>query len=150
MVLRSITCKVIDSGTSSDHDGGMSDSVPAYAVAYLVNVKFGDEVVRYMREIDDTLSPFGGEFLIHGGETSVREGNWGDGALVVIRFPNMDAASRWYDSDNYQRILALRVNNSDSTTALVQGVAPGHTGAKRVEELLARGGQRHPSRLPAA
>jgi hypothetical protein len=42
----------------------------------------------------------------------------------------------WYDSSDYQRILSLRLNNSDSITALVEGVAPGHTGAKRVDELL--------------
>jgi hypothetical protein len=32
--------------------------------------------------------------------------------------------------------VALRESNSDSIVALVEGVAPGHTGAKRVDELL--------------
>jgi uncharacterized protein (DUF1330 family) len=114
----------------------MSDSVPAYAVAFLRDVELGDDVFRYMREIDDTLTPFGGTFIIHGGDADVREGDWGDGALVVIRFPDMASASGWYESANYQRILPLRVTHSRSTTALVHGVARGHTGAKRVEELL--------------
>ena len=42
----------------------------------------------------------------------------------------------WYESADYQRILPLRLNNSDSIAALVEGVAPGHTGAMRVDELL--------------
>lgn len=114
----------------------MTTSLPAYAVAYLRNVDLCDEVIRYMREIDSTFTPFGGEFMIHGGDVDVREGRWGDGALVMIRFPDMDSATDWYDSDAYQRILPLRTNNSDSITVLVPGVAPGHTGAKRAEELL--------------
>lgn len=116
----------------------MSESVPAYAVALLRNVDLGDDVIRYMREIDDTLIPFDGTFIIHGGAVDVREGDWADAALVVIRFPDMNSASRWYDSADYQRILPLRVSHSDSTTALVEGVSPGHTGAKRVAELLGR------------
>jgi uncharacterized protein (DUF1330 family) len=110
--------------------------VPAYAIAYLRNVDFGDEIIRYMREIDATLQPFGGEFVIHGGRVDVREGDWGSGDLVAIRFPDNDAAVGWYESADYQRIAALRENNSDSTVALVEGVAPGHTGAKKVEEML--------------
>jgi uncharacterized protein (DUF1330 family) len=110
-------------------------TVPAYAVAQLRDVDFGDDVIRYMREIDATMAPFGGEFIIHGGDLDVREGEW-DGALVVIRFPSREAAVAWYESPDYQRILPLRVDNSSSTALLVDGVAPGHTGAKRVAELL--------------
>lgn len=115
----------------------MTESVPAYAVACLRAVNFGDDIIRYMREIDSTMAPFGGEFIIHGGDADVREGNWGDGTLVVLRFPDMESAARWYDSEEYQRILPLRTENAESITALVQGVAPGHTGAKRVAELEA-------------
>jgi uncharacterized protein (DUF1330 family) len=110
--------------------------VPAYAIAYLRDVDFGDDIIRYMREIDATLEPFGGEFVIHGGRADVREGDWGGGDLVAIRFPDRDAAAGWYESADYQRIAPLRENNSDSIVALVEGVAPGHTGAKKVDEML--------------
>jgi uncharacterized protein (DUF1330 family) len=113
----------------------MTDSVPAYAVAYLRDVDFNEEIIRYMREIDATLTPFGGEFIVHGGRLTAVEGEW-DGTLVIIRFPDADAATRWYESPGYQRILPLRVDNSSSIAALVEGVGPGHSGAKRVEELL--------------
>jgi uncharacterized protein (DUF1330 family) len=110
--------------------------VPAYAIAYLREVDFGDDVIRYMRDIDATLKPFGGQFLIHGGRVDVREGDWGDGDLVVIAFPDNDAAVGWYESADYQRIATLRTNNSNSIAAIVEGVAPGHTGAKKADELL--------------
>lgn len=114
----------------------MSNRIPAYAICVLRDVDFGDDVIRYMREIDATLEPFGGEFIIHGGHTEVLEGQW-DGALVMIRFPDRDAAQQWYASADYQRILPLRVDHSASITFIVDGVKPGHTGAAKVEELLA-------------
>ena len=121
----------------------MADPIPSYALAYLRNVDFGADIIRYMREIDDTLRPFGGEFLVHGGRVDVREGDvrvgdFGDGTLVLIGFPDSDGAARWYDSADYQRILPLRMRNSDAITALLEGVAPGHTGATKVTELLAQ------------
>jgi uncharacterized protein (DUF1330 family) len=109
--------------------------IPTYAVAYLRDVVFGADIIRYMREIDDTLTPFDGEFIVHGGQVDAKEGQW-DGALVIIRFPGRDAAARWYESADYQRILPLRVNHSSSMVAFVEGVAPGHTGNKKVDELL--------------
>lgn len=115
----------------------MTERVPCYAVAYLRDVVFGDEVIEYMRQIDDTLAPFGGEFVVHGGDLDVREGSW-DGALVIIRFPDRPSAVQWYESTDYQRILPLRLNNSRSMAALVEGVKPGHTGRDRADELLAR------------
>jgi uncharacterized protein (DUF1330 family) len=115
----------------------MPEPIPAYAVAYLRDVTVGDDIIRYLREIDDTLRPFGGEYLVHGGRIDAREGHW-DGSLVVIRFPDHDSAARWYESGDYQRILPLRLNNSTSMAAIVEGVKAGHTGSAKVDELLGR------------
>lgn len=116
----------------------MSDRVPAYAVGYLHDVHLNDALFTYMREMDATLQPFGGEFLIHGGELSAVEGEWG-GSLVVIRFPDRDAARSWYESPGYRRILPLRQENSTSMVAIIDGVGPGHTGTSKVEQLIAAG-----------
>lgn len=121
----------------------MSDRVPAYAVGYLSDVHLNDALFTYMREMDATLEPFGGEFIIHGGELSAVEGQWG-GSLVVIRFPDRDAAQRWYESPRYQRILPLRQENSTSMVAIIDGVGPGHTGAGKVEQLIAAVAAGHP------
>jgi len=115
----------------------MSEQIPAYAVGYLRDVVLGDDIIRYMREIDATLEPFGGEFIVHGGRIEAVEGEW-DGDLVIIRFPDRASAIRWYESADYQRILPLRVDNSRSMAAIVDGVKPGHTGSAKVAELLAR------------
>jgi uncharacterized protein (DUF1330 family) len=115
----------------------MPERIPAYAVAYMRDVVLNDDVIRYMREIDATLEPFGGEFIVHGGHIEAVEGQW-DGTLVIIRFPDRTSAMRWYESADYQRILPLRVQNSHSITAVVDGVKPGHTASARADELLAQ------------
>jgi uncharacterized protein (DUF1330 family) len=49
----------------------MTEPAPAYAIAYLRDVTFGDDIIRYLREIDDTLKPYGGEYLVHGGRSTL-------------------------------------------------------------------------------
>lgn len=70
------------------------------------------EVVQYIETIQDTLDRFGGRCLVHGPEVTVLEGEW-PGTLVIIEFPDRDAATRWYESPAYQAILPYRTNNID-------------------------------------
>ncbi len=100
----------------------------AYAVAHLRSVDLNAEVVAYLRRIDATLGPFGGRFLVHGVRPEVREGEW-PGDLVVIGFPDLDAARAWYDSPAYQEILPLRTRNSAGVALLVDGVPEGYRAA---------------------
>lgn len=46
----------------------MTDNPPAYAIAYLRQVDFGEAIVDYLQRIDATLAPHGGHFLVHGGQ----------------------------------------------------------------------------------
>jgi uncharacterized protein (DUF1330 family) len=97
----------------------------AYALAHLRNVDMGPEIAEYVRGIDATLAPFGGRFLIHGGETTVLEGSW-PGDLIVIEFPDRSAAHAWYRSAEYQRILRLRREHAQGDVIIVDGVPEGH------------------------
>lgn len=108
-------------------------SVNAYAVAHLRTVDLGDDIVRYIETIDDTLVPYGGRFLVHGVEPEVMEGPF-PGNLVVIEFPDMERARAWYHSAEYQAILPLRTENSDGSAILVQGTPPGY----RATDFLAK------------
>lgn len=109
-------------------------TAPAYAIGYLREVRVGPEILGYLERIDATLAPFGGEFVVHGGAMSPREGEW-DGDIVIIRFPSRDAATSWYDSPDYQEILRLRTASSTGMVTIVEGVLPGHRGADKLVEL---------------
>lgn len=109
---------------------------PAYAVAYLREVDFGADIIEYLQRIDATLAEYGGRFLIHGGDLTPAEGEWG-GDLVVIAFPDRESARQWYDSPGYQAILHLRTRNSFSMAAIVDGVPAGYQATDGLAALLA-------------
>lgn len=100
-------------------------TMTAYAIAHLRDVDLNAEIVDYIKRIDETLTPFGGRFLIHGMTPEVIEGPW-EGDLVVIAFPDIAAARGWYASPAYQAILALRTDNSRSAAIIVEGVPDGY------------------------
>lgn len=100
----------------------------AYAVALIRETRFNDEIAEYLRRIDETLTPYCGKYLVHGGPYQPLEGAW-SGDLVVIEFPSMEQAQAWYHSDAYESIRSLRTGNTEGDVLLVQGVAEGHKGA---------------------
>jgi uncharacterized protein (DUF1330 family) len=112
--------------------------MPAYALAHLRTPQLNAEVFDYLRRIQATLDPFGGRFLVHGGEVEVAEGTW-PGTIVIIEFPDLAAARDWYRSPGYQEILPLRTNNIDGDAILVDGVEPDHDSAGMADRLEAAG-----------
>ncbi|MFJ3581423.1 DUF1330 domain-containing protein [Streptomyces sp. NPDC090127] len=103
----------------------------AYALANLSPQPVAhDEVLTYIERIQPTMDPFGGRFLVHGApEREVREGAWPQ-ALVLISFPSMDHARRWYDSAAYQELIPLRARHIPGDILLIDGVGPGYDPAK--------------------
>ncbi|MBY8977956.1 DUF1330 domain-containing protein [Rhodobacteraceae bacterium NNCM2] len=107
-----------------------------YAIGLLTNVTMGAGIRRYLEEIDATLAPFGGCFVIHGGKRRVLEGNL-PGDLIVIAFPSRERAQGWYASPAYQSILPYRAENADGAICLIDGVDEGH----RATDILAPAGE---------
>jgi uncharacterized protein (DUF1330 family) len=109
-------------------------------VAYLRDVEADSPAIaEYLAGIDATLTPYDGEFLVHGTTPVPVEGEW-PGSIVIIRFPSVDHARSWYESPDYQAILPLRTGHSHSiaafpprgTARLPRGRASGlHGGHKR-------------------
>lgn len=97
----------------------------AYAIAILSETRLNDDIRRYLESIDQTLQPYEGRYIIHGGPYSWVEGV-PVGDLIVIEFPSMALAAGWYGSPAYREIKPLRTENSDGTVFLVQGVPAGH------------------------
>ncbi|QND56951.1 DUF1330 domain-containing protein [Mesorhizobium huakuii] len=97
----------------------------AYAVAHMRQVAMGPQIVEYLHKIDATLEPFGGRFVVHGGNIEVIENDW-PGNLIIIEFPDRHQVRNWYNSPAYQAILALRTGNSQSDVVFVDGVEHPH------------------------
>ncbi|MDV8000735.1 DUF1330 domain-containing protein [Rhodococcus sp. IEGM 1408] len=66
---------------------------------------------------------------VHGAEVSVQnpparvlEGAW-DGFVTLLRFAELSAAERWYDSPEYTAARRLRQKSSTPKDIIVEGVA---------------------------
>lgn len=103
----------------------------AYVIGYLEDVEVGPEIAEYIERIEDTMAPYGGRFLVHGGQLVGPEGTW-DGDIVMLEFPNLASAQEWYKSPDYQAILPLRTAHSTSMVALVEGVPDGHRAVDKI------------------
>ena len=106
----------------------------AYAFAQLRKVDRNDEIREYLRRIDDTLTPFGGTFLVHGAQPQVVDGDL-PGTVVIIAFPDLQRAHAWYESAAYQAILPFRTRNSDGGAAIVDGVPEGYRAAAYADKI---------------
>lgn len=101
----------------------------AYGIAHLrPPAVLHEEVFEYLERIQATLDPHGGRFVVHGSPVEVMEGDW-PGTLVVIEFPDLEAAHRWYDSAAYREILSMRADHIPGDLVLVEGCGPDHDSA---------------------
>ena len=64
---------------------------------------------------------YGGEYIVRGGENKVAEGIWAYSRTVVIKFPTYEKALEWYNSDEYQPVKKIRLDNSTSNAIIIKG-----------------------------
>ena len=95
--------------------------MPAYVIA---EVDVTDPVAyqKYTARTPDAIAAFGGRFLVRGGTVDSREGPPPAGRVVLIEFPDLATARRFYDSPEYQTILPLRLAASKGRFFMVEGV----------------------------
>jgi len=92
----------------------------AYIIAS-ITVTNREEYMKYASQTVALAEKYGGSFLVKGGAQDWVEGSGAD-RHAVIRFDDMAAARRWYDSAEYQAILPLRLANSEGRLVIVEGV----------------------------
>jgi uncharacterized protein (DUF1330 family) len=77
---------------------------------------------KYRKQVPATLAKYGGRFLVRGGQFETLEGHWRPKRLVMLEFPNVQQAKRWYDSEEYRPLKAMRFKASKADLTLVEGV----------------------------
>lgn len=79
---------------------------------------------EYRQKVSPLIDQFGGRYLVRGGEVRMLEGNLPIRRLVVLEFPSVEAAQRFYDSPEYQPLLKIRLASTKSDLVLVAGYSP--------------------------
>jgi uncharacterized protein (DUF1330 family) len=94
------------------------------AAYFIVNVGVKDpaEYEAYKQAAPATIAQYGGRYLVRGGKHETLEGDWQPTRLVVLEFPSVEAAKRWYASEEYRRIKPLRLQCATGDLVLVEGI----------------------------
>ena len=96
--------------------------MPVYVIGDVREVRDPDALVEYRRRNTDAVARHGGRFVVRGGEATPLDGDWDTLRIVVIEFPDADAARAWWDSDEYAPLKAMRREASDTNIVLVEGL----------------------------
>jgi uncharacterized protein (DUF1330 family) len=95
----------------------------AYLTAYL-EVTDPEAYRAYSIQIPALIQRYNGRFLARGGGLEVLEGGLPSKRAVIIEFPTVDLARKFYFSPEYQQIVPVRQKNSRTDLiAIVEGVA---------------------------
>jgi uncharacterized protein (DUF1330 family) len=84
------------------------------------------EGLEYLERVEETFIPCGGRWLALDAQVEVLEGAW-PGSVVLMEFPDMDSAKKWYSSPEYQQVVHLRTDSTINALILVEPVAAGFT-----------------------
>ena len=95
------------------------------AAYVIVDIEIHDAALYddYRKRVPATIEKYGGKFLVRGGQFEQLEGSWQPTRLVLLEFPSMEQAKRWYDSEEYRGLKALRFKTARTNILLVEGVS---------------------------
>lgn len=79
---------------------------------------------RYVAGFMPVLKQYGGRLLVADEGPEAVEGQWGRDKLIVLAFPDREAALRWSGSPEYRAISVDRVAATEGVVLLADGVGP--------------------------
>lgn len=95
--------------------------MPAYVILD-INVKDSIGYKEYQKQGASTLPLYGGKPLARGGKTEVLEGSWHPKRIIMLEFPNIEAARKWWNSPEYSEAKKLRHKSADTNAIFLEGL----------------------------
>lgn len=96
----------------------------AYCLWDVREIHDHDAMNDYVDRVTDTVTAFGGEYVVIGGPWQIVEGDWHPAYPVLIEFPSLERAHEWYSSELYAPLRDLRHAASVSDAVFFEGVTP--------------------------
>jgi uncharacterized protein (DUF1330 family) len=93
----------------------------AYIIAD-VTVTNPEQYAEYIEWSTRAMRVHGAEVLVRGGQPEPLEGDWAPSRIVVLKFPDVDAAKAFNASPEYARARACRAGAAIMRMVVVQGV----------------------------
>ena len=75
----------------------------------------------YRKQVGAVVTKYGGRFIARGGKVEALEGGWSPKRLVLLEFPSMEQALKWYRSPEYAPLIKLRQKASRGKLVAIEG-----------------------------
>lgn len=95
--------------------------MPAYVIIE-TDISDPEQYERYKAASPGAVAAGGGRFVVRGGELAVLEGDWEPKRMVVLEFPDLETAKRWYESEEYGEARKLREGAATLNMVAVEGL----------------------------
>ncbi len=96
--------------------------MPAFVFANIQSVSNPARFAEYRDLAEPTVVQYGGKFLAGGTKIEIADGDWSPLGVMVGEFESLAKAKEWYNSTEYQAVVAGRL---ESTVGGVVFVAAG-------------------------
>ncbi len=93
----------------------------AYIIAN-VTVTNPQQYEEYRRWSSAAMQAHQAEVCVRGGRVEVLEGDWTPERVVILKFPHVDAARAFYDSEEYLRARQARAGAALMRMVMIEGV----------------------------
>ena len=93
--------------------------------AYLIvdtQIENPTEYEEYKKLAKPIAEKYGAVYRVRGGDMEVCESDlWTPSRMVIVEFPDMNAAKAFVDSEEYAPVKSIRRNNAKCTLAILDG-----------------------------
>jgi uncharacterized protein (DUF1330 family) len=76
----------------------------------------------YKAQVSSFVEKYGGEYLVRGGTHEVVEGDWNPTRIVLLKFPDRQAAESFFNDPDYAPVASIRHANAHTNVVLVEGL----------------------------
>ncbi len=96
--------------------------MPAYMIVTATIKDRDGFIAGYGAKAADIVAQYGGEYLLRGPGAELLEGDFGDGAgMVISKWPDREAALKFWNSPEYSEAKKLREGMADCQILLIDG-----------------------------
>ncbi len=95
--------------------------MPAYLIAEHL-VKDAGLFEEYKNKVVAMIERYGGRYLTRGGSHEILDGTWNPTRVVIVEFPDMAALRAWFESPEYEPLIALRRRAGTDVVMAIDGV----------------------------
>ncbi len=86
--------------------------MPAFVFANIQSVSNPARFAEYQGLAEPTVLQYGGKFLAGGTKIEVADGDWSPVGVMAAEFESLAKAKEWYNSPEYQAVVARRLEST--------------------------------------